>query len=747
MSAATPEALLAAVEAAVSEWRSSRLRRDETLAPLIDLGWRLLRTRLAATPARGGRWRLSDDDLRALGQDLDAAYGSVERKLAAKHTLNDLLYTLNQRGFVRSKYLNVPTRVPRRLVWTPEVEDTPLLGLLETLRDRVERDRLLGVPPDWPFSPALWRFVLLAMAMALSSYVLFPTLPRHLLATRRRDVAGGWLALPAVSQGGRPNGVKLRFPLTRLTRRHLHGLLASFPRRRGRPQAADLLIPENLRQEAARHFPRAWRLALPVLAPEGENHRRLGSFRQFTHTARWLALLADIPPFLVAVCSGELPVAPATTPSLRRCFGALPRPVPGPRRRRQRPRPESPPVDLFHAIETILGSVQRHATRAEVAQAAHALQSALGPSVPPAQELRFNIRCFGLWVCHLLRRAARRRITPGTVKTRASAITTGFAPAFGTKPFTAWDGSDWLRALQTRMAGHRTAAVRAAVRQFYDFLVDRHLTPRTQVAWAHPSLRKPPVIQPFPLITFEDFDRAFHLPTPRGVAPAIHDVLKAKMVLAFCLGLRSEAATRLRLADLAVEAGFTITIRRDKSRYGTRTIPGNQLLPPPYLDFLRAFYDRRLAEGGRGDAYLLATPDHPEAYTPRHLASSIEILLANVVPEPLAFHDLRHGFASWFLVRSLVAIGAVTLPPAHPFAQAPVFQPPTLDGLRELLFGFRVRTRGHETVPHYVVALAFLLGHSNPELTLTSYCHTAELILWLLQDPEERPASPGALPP
>lgn len=747
MSSVTPQDLLAAVDTAVSQWRSSRTMRDETLAPLIKLVWNQLRNRLSATPPGAGRWFLSDDQLTALGQDIDAAYASVERQLAAKHMLNDLLYLLNQRGFVRSKYLNAPTQVPRRLVWSPEIEDASLFGLLETLRDRVEQDRPPRVPPGWPFSLGLWQFLLAIMAMALSSHVVLPTLPRRLLDVCRRDLANGWLALSVLPGTPAPGTVKLRFPLTRSTQRHLHRLLASFPRRRGRPRAADLLLPRDLREEAARHFPRAWRVALTSLAPDAERHRQLHSFRQFSRTARWLALLADIPPFLVAVLSGELAVAPVTTASFLRCFGM---PFRSSRGGRKPPRPPraalSPDIRLFYAIETIRRSVRRDATRAEIAQAAHTLQSVLDRLMPTTDALTFNVRCYGLWVLHLLTRAARGRPRPGTVNTRASAVATRFAPTFAMKPFTTWQGDDWLIALQARMLPHRTTNVRTAVKQFRDFLVERRLAPSTPVAWNHRSLRKPPVARAYPLVTFDDFDRAFHLPAAEGVPVELHDIVKAKMVLGFGLGVRSEAATQLRLGDFTVEGEFMMTIRRDKTYYGRRSIPLKQLLTPPYLEFLRDFYvQRRAAERGRKNAYLLSTPGHGRAYDPSYLASLTAVFLTTVVPEPLSFHDLRHAFASWFLVRALVATGAVTLPPVHGFAQASVFQASALEALRELVLGFHASTRGHETVSHYVVVLSFLLGHSNPETTLMRYCHTAELILWLLQDPQARPAPPGHL--
>jgi integrase len=223
------------------------------------------------------------------------------------------------------------------------------------------------------------------------------------------------------------------------------------------------------------------------------------------------------------------------------------------------------------------------------------------------------------------------------------------------------------------------------------------------------------------------------MPCPREISAGLYRLLRAKMILGFGLGLRSAEATRLPVSALSGPEPV-LRVRRGKTPYADRNLYLRYLLLPAHLDELLAFGDARRRAVADPDAEpLLATSAHPRGYDSSYLASLCSRLLQPAVGEAVCFHHLRHAFASWFLVCALVAVGVVPLPTDLPFASSPAFTSEALERLRILLFGFGPPWEGRATVSHAVVALAFLLGHSNPETTLTTYWHSAEIILALLQ--------------
>lgn len=217
---------------------------------------------------------------------------------------------------------------------------------------------------------------------------------------------------------------------------------------------------------------------------------------------------------------------------------------------------------------------------------------------------------------------------------------------------------------------------------------------------------------------------------PRPLVP----VLRIKIILGFLLGLRSMEATWLRISDLEMTPDPILRIEYTKTEYGIRTLHLGMLLPQQYLDELREFHSARLLEaGGNADAPLLATKEHPSRYDSSYLASLAGIPLRRAVQEPVCFHHLRHAFASWLLIRLLVASGAITLDRQRfSFAQESLFQNEALKALRPLLFGFGPQKQGQEWLSHALIVMCRLLGHSNPTTSLTSYVHSTEILLSIL---------------
>jgi hypothetical protein len=108
------------------------------------------------------------------------------------------------------------------------------------------------------------------------------------------------------------------------------------------------------------------------------------------------------------------------------------------------------------------------------------------------------------------------------------------------------------------------------------------------------------------------------------------------------------------------------------------------------------------------------------------------IALRRAIPEALCYHHLRHSFASWMLLRLMLASGIVELNTKRfGFAKAAVFGKQLCSDLQMLLYGFTLAKTGQQYTSHMLVVLCRLLGHSHPLTSLSNYVHTMDLIMYL----------------
>jgi hypothetical protein len=109
------------------------------------------------------------------------------------------------------------------------------------------------------------------------------------------------------------------------------------------------------------------------------------------------------------------------------------------------------------------------------------------------------------------------------------------------------------------------------------------------------------------------------------------------------------------------------------------------------------------------------------------------IALRRAIPEALCYHHLRHSFASWMLLRLMLASGMVELDTKRfGFAKAAVFGKQLCSELQVLLYGFTPAKTGQQYTSHLLVVLCRLLGHSHPLTSLNTYAHTTDLLIHLL---------------
>jgi len=237
-----------------------------------------------------------------------------------------------------------------------------------------------------------------------------------------------------------------------------------------------------------------------------------------------------------------------------------------------------------------------------------------------------------------------------------------------------------------------------------------------------------------------------------GDSPAEITVARLVLIMAFRTGMRRMEILGLRLIDMKVGKTIDCLVRPHASRTlktvnAKRCMPLGSLLEPKELEELRQWYQLRLAAAG----------DHetPQALSPRRKAKSdpppvaiaqdflfglpgIHRLKTGVEPtvdrihaalrgvtgnEHLRMHHLRHSFGTWTLLRLRAADYPEII---KSFAHLPVTASELSDSKR-----FRQALLGEHESPSrtYAYAVAKLLGHSSPAVSMEHYVHSSDLVL------------------
>lgn len=717
--------------------------------------WPLLRSRLPqAQRNEQGQFVISDEILRAMAADIDQKYGSDVHKWQAKNSLNRVLFLLKESKYLETKFVNVPQQVPRHLVTTLDGVTASDIQAALHLQKALLAGEAPAPPQDWKWGEDVWAFLVFYASLVLVSFVLLKRLPHRVLSLRNEDSRQvGWIGLPQfgtrdeVDHGRR---VLLHFPLSPSTQRHLARLkhLLGTPRLSSANGTAPIFPKEwTVPKWQQRVLNRAWTVFVTHLLSGTGISVPSFSMKGLLEAGKVIALISDIPPFIVGINSSQIPVSPITGESFNRIFVRKPGPassailtVPGPplSRRPRSGRPTSENLQLFQKIEKLRLLLRRDSDsrrRRDITESIFALitLASTGHDLETMDQdpILYNTVCYGRWLVSLL----RGRHDNGSVATRASAIADAFFPTFAERSLTQWSGKDWIDAGEQILEDHETSASKASIVQFRDFLVTEMLTLPEQVKWNVKSLHKPRNRHAFPLVGFDDFDRALLACRLDFVPEHLWEILRVKMILGFYGGLRSMEATFLELQHLIPRPEPILEIRITKTPLGVRNLYLERLMPYTYLEEIMSLYYKRM-ESTHGDlrARLLAT-EEMSGYDSSYLASLAGMALRSAIPEPMCFHHLRHAFASWYLLRWLAAINAIDLASCKlSFTDHAVFREPLLTGLRQLLFGFQAPKLGQELTSHAIVVLSRLLGHSSPVTSISSYCHTTQIVTYLLMN-------------
>ena len=281
--------------------------------------------------------------------------------------------------------------------------------------------------------------------------------------------------------------------------------------------------------------------------------------------------------------------------------------------------------------------------------------------------------------------------------------------------------------------------IKFGLREFHAYLVLRHR--KTHMQSLAKVLGDDAGLLPVDanLINFDDYIGArewFDQRLADGGDPDDVDVCKLVMAFAFRLGMRRMEILGLRLNDLHLVRGMVCLVRphserRLKTRSSKRLVPMHAFLDWRERKLLRAWLARRLREE-KGlpphsdfSPYLFALYDKGirqvsvEGVTDR-ICEAIRSVTGD---DNLFLHHLRHAFGTWTYLR----LRAPDYPMiADHFDHLPETARAIRSGtrLRRLLLG-----RNESPSRVYVFAVARLLGHFGPAVSIAHYIHGNDLVL------------------
>lgn len=726
-------------------------RRHAQEGQTIDWVWSRVLTRiLNIPPSSDGLRHLDDNQVRTLGEAITRNDYTWTQQYRDEEALNWILFALNNARLVKSRYLNHPVEVYRPSAIPLEDLNRADLYHAKQLVSALTRRAVFIVPSHWQPKRtdkerrALWHFCGFVVSAILESHILVPKLVSKLQNCRNRDLTPDrYLALPSRPPAdNKISPAAVRYALAPATQRHLRLLLKALRVGRcGAPDKTAPLFPEWL----CVAFPGVWRQFCKALGLRDKACTRLSPQTRLPYYGRVLASFENVPIFLISAISGSVRITPMTEASYARVFvpssqkGTIldPEDAPAPLRSGRQIRTRKRKVaglKLFNKIETIRSELYNRENRSNRQEYAERIVQTIGSPTHTSPALinsrkavfHFNASRYGEWLIDMLRDNSLRL---GSVLTYASAIAMDFPSLYGDAPLSNWSADTWIGALKHVMDQHETDSARTPYKTWFTFLHRSGATSASEVNWYGRELHKRRVIKPTPLIGFDDFDRAWTACDKLPCPPALRRVVQIKMLLGFFLGLRSREATELIVRDARFMGTNVIEVRSTKTAAGVRDLYPVLLVPKRYREILLQWCkDRHYRSSYEPESPIVTDAD--DVKDSSTLASLAGLALRMAIDEPVCFHNLRHSFASWFLLRAFVAVGLITPNPTYdPWATAEVFtDPDMLKGIRTLLYGWREPRPGQEHFPHILMALCRLMGHSSPLTTLRDYCHTLDVI-------------------
>ncbi|AZT82590.1 hypothetical protein EHN06_02995 [Marinobacter sp. NP-4(2019)] len=351
-------------------------------------------------------------------------------------------------------------------------------------------------------------------------------------------------------------------------------------------------------------------------------------------------------------------------------------------------------------------------------------------------------RMLAAWALHLCTRpaASGKRLALSTIRQYVRQTGTRLAALAGDGDISNYDIAEFEELYTEVLADAQSAGFRnqlcVGLREFHHFLAHDYGVPKLSEVM---NLGGGSILHPVDanLITLDDYHeirRRIRDAELELVAPDLPTIVELIFVLGFRCGLRRMETLMLRLEDIHLMGRSAIIVRRYaghrlKTANAKRQIPIHALLDDGELSLLKAWVEYRRSEEQErpSTAALFAVPSR--GWIPVRQEKVMPILhqLMREVTgdQSLRYHHLRHSFASWTFLRLILAHHGkrTTLFPDQPMTERWLDQ--SSEFAEQLL-----KTRHRPDL----YAVARLLGHSGPDMSLEHYIHTMDLAALALDE-------------
>lgn len=350
------------------------------------------------------------------------------------------------------------------------------------------------------------------------------------------------------------------------------------------------------------------------------------------------------------------------------------------------------------------------------------------------------------WIHFLLteRREIKGKLAVSTIKGFLSSTGKRLASVAGDIDITELDEAGfediYWQVLDDAQTSSLKRAIAKGLTEFHEFMVHRYQMPELLGSKAM-GMGRAAVPVDANIISLDEYESILQRLLTYKALNTFHEELgliaKLIVILGFRCGLRRSEVLKLRIADYHPGMRSELLIRpwsnrRLKTKSSTRKMPLHVLLSEAELQLLDQWLVKRLKQEKETspdelkNAFLFALPELQLQSIPEEfLFRKIHHVLREVTQDKtLRFHHLRHSFATWTTMRLMLSdmTHVPELFPRQPKTQAWLEQSHVF---RENLYLSAAITRKH------LYAVASLLGHSGPDMSLEHYVHCLDLVSML----------------
>jgi integrase len=398
--------------------------------------------------------------------------------------------------------------------------------------------------------------------------------------------------------------------------------------------------------------------------------------------------------------------------------------------------------ELISSIQALLNSVDRRtqsgSSREKIANSL-ILIAATNHDILNAYP---SIRSLILWLVWELKKVGdKRRFS--TIKSYWSHLPRMFLEEFQHEDPLTIEGELWLKLAEyfiqeNTYAQSTRSKIKQQLKMYHNYLTLKYTDKVKPINWRHSALyvESDSVQAVFP--TFEEFDSLYKQ------ANLVEDEtwrrnLKLCLVFAFYGGLRAEEICLLSNQDLD-ELNVQVRVWWSKTKMGRRRLPIFMLTTKKYTKDLNL---KEVAEQKQNQ--FLLTDEFGDMISPDALGKRIKGLIEKVFPHErnISLHSLRHGFASWLLIRYFILTEPEMLNARFENGESIIPNPKhevfSKNSNKNFVRVFNGRNdcilyvnnpRSFLAKPEHFSYISRLIGHATRQTTARTYVHSMEWLVY-----------------